>query len=500
MPLGWRILGVNIFVIAMLVGGFIYLDGYRARLIEERQVRLSQAEQMLYQTLVFAAPHQRALIIRRFAAITGTRIRLYSEGRLVHDSFVLGPPTYRLRDPATQAFTRDIARAMDRFLDWVVGAAARESYVEPSVDQATAWPELVEARSRQRGVFRYRFAPDRTPMLSLARDHGGYALLIMTNSRDVTRAVRAERYQLGLALAAVSLLSVLLSLFLARTIVQPLQRLAAAATSVRLGRARDVDVPRLPARMDEIGTLARTLSDMTSAMHERIDAGEAFAADVAHELKNPLASLRSALEGLDRVADPALRAQLLAIANDDVRRLDRLITDIAEASRLDAELSRSRFERIDVGAMVEPIIASRNARRSGDGPDIAFARPHRGVAMVMGEPFRLARVIDNLVDNAESFSPPGGVVRIGVTSVGEDVIIRVEDDGPGVPADQREAIFHRFHSVRPEGETFGRHSGLGLAIARTIIEAHDGSIAALDRSDAARGACFEIRLPRAAEA
>ncbi len=497
-PLTWRILAVNIFVIALLVGGFLYLDSYRSRLVEERMERLVQAEQMLGQALMIADTRVRPSIILRYAEITDTRIRLYGVNGQVEDSFLLGPPTYQLRDPATQEFTRDIARAMDRFLDWAVQATARETFTEPAVDRLEAWPELVEARGG-RGVFRYRLAPDRTPMLSYARRRGTSSVLLMTNARDVTRAVRAERYQLGLALAIVTIVSVLLSLFLARTIVRPLQRLADAAARVRLGRARDVDVPRLPARRDEIGTLARTLSDMTAAMHTRIDAGEDFAADVTHELKNPLASLRSAIEGLERVEQPELRAQLLGIAGDDVRRLDRLITDISEASRVDAELSRTRFERIDVGALIEPIIAARQARAGEGHAMIAFARPRAGTAMVLGESSRLARVIENLLDNALSFSPVDGVVRVAAMSASGAVIIRVEDDGPGVPPDQRDHIFRRFHSVRPVGESFGRHSGLGLAIARTIVEAHDGHIAALDRADAANGACFEITLPAASE-
>ncbi|MEQ1510468.1 MAG: ATP-binding protein [Sphingopyxis sp.] len=496
-PLTWRILAVNIFVIALLVGGFLYLDSYRARLVEERQQRLAQSEAMLYQTLVFADPIQRPLIIHRFATITGTRIRLYGSDGAIVDSFALGAPAYELRDPAAQAFTRDIARALDRGIDWAVQATPREAYAEPPADRAQAWPELIESRMRNGGAFRYRLAPDRTPMLSYARDHGAYSLLVMTNARDVTRNVRAERFQLGLVLAAVSIVSVLLSLFLARTIVQPLQRLAAAATRVRLGRARDVDVPRLPTRRDEIGTLARTLSDMTLAMHARIDAGEEFAADVTHELKNPLASLRSAIEGLENATRPDHTKQLLAIAGEDVRRLDRLITDISEASRVDAELSRTRFELVDMGALIEPIIAARQERGGTDQPRIALARPRAGTTMVFGEPSRLTRVIENLLDNALSFSPADGVVQISATSAGGEVIIRVEDDGPGVPADQRDHIFRRFHSVRPTEESFGRHSGLGLAIARTIIEAHDGHIAAHGRPDNASGACFEITLPAA---
>lgn len=497
-PLAWRILAVNIFVIAMLVGGFLYLDSYRSRLVDERQDRLTLEAHLLDAALASSPAASQATLVRRYSVIAEARIRLYGpSGDLLTDSFDLGPPTYQLRDPDSQPINRKIARAMDRALDWVVRARTPDEYVEPAVDSAAAWPELTESRQTAgTAINRYRFAPDRTPMISTALSNtDGTSLLLMTNARDITRTVRAERLQLGFILAAVILVSVLLSLFLARTIVQPLQRLADAATRVRLGRARDVVVPRLPSRRDEIGTLARALSDMTLALRARIDAGEHFAADVTHELKNPLASLRSAIEGLERVEQPELRAQLFAIAHDDVRRLDRLITDISEASRVDAELSRSHFERIDVGALIEPIIAARKARAKPGDAAIAFARPRLDTAMIMGEPSRLARVIENLLDNALSFSPPGGVVRIGATCADDAVIIRVEDDGPGVPADQREVIFRRFHSVRPHSEDFGRHSGLGLAIARTIIEAHDGEIMALDRPDAASGACFEIRLP-----
>jgi two-component system sensor histidine kinase ChvG len=499
-PLAWRILAVNIFVIAMLVGGFLYLDSYRSRLIDERTDRLTHEAHLLDAALHATPAADQSSLIRSFSSIAEARVRVYRpDGSKLIDSFQLGSPTYELRDPESQPINRQIARAMDRALDWVVRAPTPVDYAEPPRDEAAAWPEIRAAQATPGTVMTlYRFAPDRTPMLSTAiTDADGRSILLLTNARDITRTVRAERLQLAIILAAVTILSTLLSLFLARTIVQPLQRLADAATRVRQGRARDVVVPRLPSRRDEIGTLARALSDMTLALRARIDAGEHFAADVTHELKNPLASLRSAIEGLERVEQPDLRAQLFAIAHDDVRRLDRLITDISEASRVDAELSRSQFERIDVGALIEPIIAARRARAKPGDPGIAFARPRVGTAMIAGEPSRLARVIENLLDNALSFSPPGGVVQIGATCADDFVILRVEDQGPGVPPDQREVIFRRFHSVRPQSEGFGRHSGLGLAIARTIIEAHDGEIVALDRPDAASGACFEVRLPAA---
>lgn len=497
LPLTWRILAVNVFVVAMLVGSFGYLEGYRTWLIEERQDRLSHSVAMLDTALSTADEATTPMIMARFGTINAARVRRYdASGALTYDNFLAGQRTYELRDPSEQGLNRQLARALDRFIDWAVQARTPEDYREPSVDTLAAWPEARAARAAPgTAQLRYRFAPDRTPMLSAALSRPDGTLLMLINARDVTRTVRAQRSELGLALAITAIVSVLLSLFLARTIVQPLKRLADAAARLRLGRDRDVDVPRLPEHGDEIGTLARTLSDMASAMRERIDAGEVFAADVAHELKNPLASLRSALEGLQSVEQPELRAQLLAIARDDVLRLDRLITDISEASRLDAELSRTRFEQVDVGALIEPIVSAHQARAEVGAPVIAFARPRTGTAVIMGEAARLARVIENLLDNALSFSPPGSLVRISATAVGDEAIIRVEDEGPGVRADQRDEIFNRFHSDRPPGETFGRHSGLGLAIARTIVVAHDGTISALDRPDAANGACFEVRLP-----
>ena len=256
-------------------------------------------------------------------------------------------------------------------------------------------------------------------------------------------------------------------------------------------------MPRLPSRRDEIGMLARALSDMSHALRQRIDATEAFAADVTHELKNPIASLRSALEAMSSVKAPELQAQLMDIAQDDVRRLDRLVTDIAEASRIDAQLSRTKFHGVDLGLTIERLIVGREARGIPNGVRLAFARPRRGVAVVLGDEQRLLRAIENLVDNAISFSPPGGLVQIVATRVDDDVLVSVEDEGPGVPEAERETIFRRFHSVRPNGEQFGKHSGLGLAIARSILEGHQGAISISDRDDSLHGARFEVHLPAA---
>jgi two-component system sensor histidine kinase ChvG len=283
---------------------------------------------------------------------------------------------------------------------------------------------------------------------------------------------------------------------MARTIVSPLRMLARATTRVRQGRDRQVEVPRLPARRDEIGQLARAISDMSAALRQRIDAVEHFAADVAHEIKNPLASLRSALESLALVEDKDLRRQLNDIAAHDVRRIDRLVSEISEASRIDAEMSRATFERIDLVALAENIVNRREARDQNGGHAIVFTRPDRG-ARVPGLPIRLERVIDNLLDNAVSFSPEGAPIDLVIERGDGVVSLSVSDRGPGIPEDAREKVFRRFHSDRPEDEGFGQHSGLGLAIARTIAEAHDGALLAEARSDGERGARMVLTLPDA---
>ncbi|RVT42218.1 sensor histidine kinase [Sphingobium algorifonticola] len=494
-----RILAVNIFALALLAGGFFYLDSYRTRIIDARLEQSLRELQLLGIAMESTSPDQHNRLIAAFARKNDSRIREYRpDGEKVADSFRLATPRYQLRDPASEDWQRHVARFLDRVVDRIVFAPPTPYFAEPRADRAQAWPELMAARQTGQGQVMNRFAPDRTPMLSAALPmRNGTMLLATQNARDITRVVRAERLRLGLVLAVALMGSTLLSLFLARTIVLPLRRLARAAVRVRLGRAREVTVPRLPERRDEIGLLARALSDMSHALRQRIDATDAFAADVSHELKNPIASLRSALDGLERIEQPELRRQLLSIAKDDVRRLDRLVTDIAEASRIDAQLSRTRFEPVDLGKLIEELILAREARGVERDVRIAFARPRKDVAVVMGEEQRLARVLENLLDNAISFSPPGGLVQIVATVANEEVLVSVEDEGPGVPAEERETVFRRFHSVRPEGEQFGKHSGLGLAIARSIVEGHQGRIRIGDRDDAQQGASFIVHLPMA---
>ncbi|HEX6072618.1 MAG TPA: stimulus-sensing domain-containing protein [Sphingomicrobium sp.] len=496
--LGYRILAVNVLTLLLLAISVLYLDVFRNRLSKERVRQTKIEATATAQAMIAAGPEDREPILATISKSTGSRMRLYGpDGRLMADSWHLTGPTYELRDPNTQKWTKDVARALDRGFNLLVGARPLDEFVEPPVDRLQAWPEGMRARATGQPATEVRNAPDLTPVLSAAATVGPDVLLVTDNDRAYTRTVRRQRAALAATMVVLILLSALLSAFLARTIVRPLRRLAIAAHRVRLGRSREVRVPRLPSRTDEIGLLARAVSDMSQSLRQRIDNIEAFAADVTHELKNPLASLRSAMDGLDRVEEPELRHRLIAVARDDVIRLDRLINDISEAARTDAELARARFERVDLGPLIEQLVASWETRREKGDARIAFARPRKASAVVMGKPDRLARAINNILDNAVSFSPSGGLVEIAAARVGDEVRIRIDDEGPGVPSEAREAIFNRFHSVRPEGEGFGRHSGLGLAIARAIVEGHDGEIDVHDRDDAPSGARFTIRLPAA---
>ncbi len=492
-----RILAFNIFAIAILAGGLFYLDSLRTRLTEVRVERARSEAAMVAHALA-ATPRQAwPAMLERLGRDSGTRLRVFAaDGALLGDNWASGRPTYLMRDPTDEPWYRTVARWLDNGFDAIVAAPSRPPLVMDE-NRIDAWPEIGAARRAGGPVSELRRAPEGTAFISAAIPLNGASetLLLTVNARDIRRQVRAERFSLVFALLATLALAILLSRFLARTIAEPLRSLAVAAHRVRLGRAREVDVPRLPERRDEIGLLARALNDMTQSLRQRIDATEAFAADVTHELKNPLASLRSAVDSLDRIEDPAVRCQLLDVVRQDVGRLDRLVVDIAEASRLDAELSRARFEPIDLAVLIGSLLPTWEARR--EDVSIAFARPRLGSAVVMGEESRLARLLDNLVDNAISFSPEGGLVAIRAAADGDQVKISVEDEGTGVPEDSREVIFNRFHSIRPEAD-FGRHSGLGLAIARAIVEGHGGRIEVGDRRDGQAGAHFIVRLPGAA--
>lgn len=497
-----RILAVNVFALGLMAGSLFYLDSYRKQLLEER-FKLARAEVEITADGLAEAPiASRRALFERVGREQSLRLRLYDRnGALVLDSFMIGAPSFALIDPASEPWYQHAARTIDRAMNWMLGSSEIPPYRDPAHEQAQAWPELAGAAAAGTTVVVQRTAPDETPVINAATQVGvrGELLLATRNAPDITQSVRDARSTLAIVLSVTLIISIQLSLFLARTIVQPLRTLVRAAVRVRLGREREVVVPRLPERRDEIGLLARAISDMTTALRQRIDAVETFAADVAHEIKNPLASLRSALESLDKVEDQALRRQLAAIASHDVLRIDRLVTEISEASRIDAELSRTAFVEVDLLDLVQTTIRARNERGENRSCKIEILPSSAGPFVAMGDPARLGRVLANLLDNAVSFSPDGGVIEVALERLPDQLSLAVSDQGPGIPAEAREKVFERFHSLRPSDEAFGSHSGLGLAIARTIANAHDGSLFARSRADGQRGACLVMHLPIEAE-
>jgi two-component system sensor histidine kinase ChvG len=495
-----RILAVNLLPLALLGGGIFYLDGYRKQLLGERYKLARIEAQITAEALAGATRERQEALLVQIGKEQRMRLRMFdAEGLLWADSFALAEPSFKLADVSKDDWSDDWAQTLDKIVDTVVSAEPVEDYVEHESDMADDWPELARARETGLSQIQLRDWFDGSPVITAAAPVGtnGATLLTTRNAVDITEAVRSARSTLGIAVMLALVGSILLSLYMARTIVQPLRSLSKAAQRVRLGRERDVEVPRLPHRKDEIGLLARAVSDMTNALRGRIDAVEHFAADVAHEIKNPLASLRSAVESLGKVEDPELRAQLLDIASHDVRRIDRLVTEISDASRVDAEISRATLEQVELGALTEAIIERRENRNENEGHPVTLKRP-MGHAHVLVVPARIERVIDNLLDNAVSFSPPGGKIELAITMDDECVALVVEDEGMGIPEDAREKVFTRFHSVRPDAEDFGNHSGLGLAIARTIAEAHDGALVAMARDKGQPGAKLVLRLPNAA--
>ncbi|MBU1348215.1 MAG: sensor N-terminal transmembrane domain-containing protein [Alphaproteobacteria bacterium] len=504
--LGGLILALNLVSLLILLGGALALNEWRTGLVEARQESLTVQAELLSNVLGQLGitegepepaldPIQASRWLRDNFIPTGQRARLYDiDGLLVSDSFAVSdtipgeplPPARPAGSPVVE--TADPVK---------VQADLQRAYAAlgAEIEAALAGDPQATVRRSENG--------DRVVSVSLPVRHVQRVLGVLTlEAGDVDQILDAQRRALvpfALVALAVNLLaSLLLHLFVAR----PVMRLSAAADQVRLQRARAISLPDLEDRRDEIGDLARSLESMTETLSARMDAIERFAADVSHEIKNPLTSIRSALETLDLVKDKSQRDRLTALLQQDVRRLDRLITDISNASRLDAELSRDRPRPVDVGVLLTDIVSVyETTGKPGEAPvrlDLQLDAPAR----VMGRDGPLGQVFRNLIDNARSFSPTEQTVRVVVRRDDADplrpLLIRVEDDGPGIPPENLETVFERFYTSRPRGTEFGSNSGLGLSIVRQIVEAHGGQVAASNRLDDAgqvRGARFQVALP-----
>lgn len=425
----------------------------------------------------------------------GPRVRVFAQdGRLVADTDVL----YGRMEERTLE-----APGVEEPLGERIGRAARG--VEKW--RITPWrPSISEEEERERALAgeiargeRLNDKGERVVALTLPIRRVQMVLGTVTlESADVERILVAERAGMMPFIVGAAVAIFLSSLLLAMFIARPLEKLAGAADRLRITGATRLTMPEVSRRRDEIGGLSRSLEAMTGALADRIDANERFAADVSHEIKNPLASIRSAVDAAQAVSDPERQAKLLAIVAQDVKRLDRLVTDIARASHIEAETARADLDPVDLGQLVFELTRA-YAPDDASAVQIGFAGAKPENAIVSGQAGPLGQVFRNLIDNARSFSAPGGRVTVTMELVrgkGEAFVrTRVEDEGPGIPPENLETVFQRFYTQRPHGVAFGGNSGLGLSIARQIVTAHQGRIYAQNREEG--GARLVVELPLA---
>jgi two-component system sensor histidine kinase ChvG len=530
-PLLRRILLVNALPLAMLVVALLYLDQYQNGLLEAQVTSLREQARVFAGALGESAvratdpdnpklePEVAASLLRRLTEPTpDAQARLYApDGTILANSRVReGPGGVITTEPLPPPLDHGPVLATITWLyDSVLGflphdVPSTQVDTTPTAGGPDWQPDVKEelrlssAGSSSETPPYIRRTKDNRLLVTVAvpveRDKHTVGIISLTReAREVDESLFTVRMSIlglfGMALG----LTVLLSWYMSLTIARPILRLAQAAADMREGRGRSGSVPpSLLRRRDEVGELASALADSSAALWERMDATERFAADVAHEIKNPLSSIRSAIETLRRIEDPARQRQLLTIIAQDVVRLDRLISDVSDASRLDAELSRVTAEPVDVVPILRTLQELDEATRNADtDPKLEVIAPPNGLSVWAVED-RLVQVLRNLIGNAHSFSPARGRIAVRVRDAGGSAELCVEDDGPGIPDANLEHIFDRFYSERPKGESFGQHSGLGLSISRQIVEALHGQISAENRRDGAGrvlGARFIVRLP-----
>jgi two-component system sensor histidine kinase ChvG len=512
--LTWRILAFNALALLILAGGMVMVQASGRGLVDERISGVKLQAEIMAGTLAeytTDAEHHTLKVaeaeplLRQLNSPTGLRARLYlPSGHLALDSRLLLPESviqrYPLQPPGTW---NSLKNQWQRLYDTVMRApfgtlphyseGGEDGRVYPEVNDALNGVTSSAQRVDDQGKLVLTVA---TPVENDFHNIYG-VLLLSTESGDIDDILSQERatlFEVALVAFAVMALS---SIYLAGTIAEPVRRLAAAADRVRQGQGGRDAIPGFPERNDEIGDLADSLKEMTAALYDRMDAIERFAADVAHELKNPLTSLASGVEMLARARDDEARSRLMALVRHDVKRIDRLITDISDASRLDAELNREARSAIDLSHLLKTIVDVYEVTRLPRGVTVRLADGLPAGTQVMGHDERFGQVFRNLIDNAVSFSPDGGTITVAAAMHHAFARILVEDEGPGIPPENLESIFERFYTERP-GESFGRNSGLGLSIARQITQNAGGRIWAENRVDdkgARLGARFIVELP-----
>jgi two-component system sensor histidine kinase ChvG len=522
-----RIVVLNLIGLAILVSGILYLNQFRAGLIDAKVQSLLTQGEIIARAIAASAgvdtnevqldpeklletehsqasddddlsnsldftidPERAAPILRPLVKPTGSRARVYNrDGALILDSdtfysrgevlrYDLPPPDAEKPD-ALSRFWQTVTTRMSQYdlpLYTEIGGANGKAY--PEVATALTGTSVPIVRVNDKGELVVSVA---VPIQRMRAVLG--VLLLSTRGGDIDNIVAAERWGIVRVSLFAAAVTIVLSIILANTIAGPVQRLSAAAERVRHSVRARAEIPDFTDRTDEIGHLSGALRDMTNALYKRIDAIENFAADVAHELKNPLTSLRSATETLPLARTDESKERLMEIIKHDVKRLDRLISDISDASRLDAELAREDAKTVDMAELLRTTVSLFNDIHRDDTPevvlDIAYA-PGAWPYRVMGHDSRLSQVIVNLLDNAMSFSPPGGRVAVLARRIGHEIQIAVEDEGPGIPEENLERVFERFYTDRPQ-ENFGQNSGLGLNISRQIAVAHGGRLWAENR-------------------
>ncbi|UWU14035.1 sensor histidine kinase [Rhizobium sullae] len=544
-----RILFFNLAALLVLVGGILYLNQFREGLIDARvESLLTQGEIIAGAVSASASvdtnsitidpqkllelqagqsitpvpndedlefpidPEKVAPVLRRLISPTRTRARIFdADANLLLDSRHLYSrgQVLRFNLPPVEEEKQTWGEWLTTLFNKALQPGNLPVYKEAPGGDGSIYPEVMNALTGVRGAV-VRTTEKGELIVSVAVPVQRFravlgVLLLSTQAGDIDNIVHAERLAIMRVFGVATLVNVLLSLVLSSTIANPLRRLSAAAIRVRRGAKEREEIPDFSARQDEIGNLSIALRAMTTALYDRIDAIESFAADVSHELKNPLTSLRSAVETLPLAKSDDSKKRLMDVIQHDVRRLDRLISDISDASRLDAELARVDAQSVDLEAFLSDLVeVSRQIRHKNKDVQIEFAIERKpGIKtrfVVNGHDLRIGQIITNLIENARSFVPDeGGKITVRLFRTRSRCIVYIEDNGPGIQAENIDRIFERFYTDRPESEGFGQNSGLGLSISRQIAEAHGGSLRAENIVDAETaevlGARFILALP-----